>query len=306
VKSMLDHSLPKSIDVLAEVSDADWPVTGDATQLSQVLLNLCVNARDAMPAGGTLTVGLERAHLSDTAAAFYPGAKPGWYAVLSVTDTGGGIPPDVQERMFDPFFTTKPLGQGTGLGLATVVGIVRSHGGFVNVYSQVGQGTKVMVYLPTQASGGTAPAASPAGAVPAPGHGELLLLIDDERAILAVTKATLEANGYKVLTACGGEEGLATFRANRSAVRLAVLDMMMPGTDGPTVMAELRRETPTLPVIAASGLKPIGRTAEVVAAHAAAFLLKPFSDDDLLHTVARLLRPRDTTGSCVVPETAGG
>lgn len=305
VKSMLDHSLPKSIGVVTELPDIDWPITGDVTQLTQVLLNLCVNARDAMPAGGTLTIGLESKLLNGNLSAFYPGAKPGWYAVLSVTDTGTGIPPDVQEKMFDPFFTTKPLGQGSGLGLSTVVGIVRSHGGFVNVYSQVGQGTKMMVYLPAQADGTTAPPAPPPGSAPPPGRGELLLLVDDEVAILALTKASLEANGYRVLTARGGEEGLAAFRANRGGVRLVVQDMMMPGTDGPTVMAELRREAPALPIIAASGLKPVGRTAEAVSAYAAAFLPKPFSDDDLLHTIARLLHPRDA-GSSVVPEPADG
>jgi PAS domain S-box-containing protein len=291
VRSMLDHSFPKSIAVAAELPDVDWPVAGDATQLTQVLLNLCVNARDAMPDGGTLTIRLEGKLLTGKAVVAYPGAKAGRYEVLTVTDTGTGIPPDVLEKMFDPFFTTKPLGKGSGLGLSTVVGIVRSHGGFVNVYSEVGQGTKMTVYLPVQPADPHSPAAVPsAHTAPPPGHGELLLLIDDEPAILTLTKATLEASGYQVLTAGGGDEGLAAFRANRPAVRLVVQDMMMPGTDGPTVMAELRREAPTLPIIAASGLKPVGRAAEAVAAHASAFLPKPFSDDELLQTVARLLQ----------------
>ena len=296
VRSMLDHSFPKSIRVATELPDIDWPISGDATQLSQVLLNLCVNARDAMPDGGTLTIGLEGKLLTGKVASVYPGAKPGRYQVLTVTDTGTGIPADVQEKMFDPFFTTKPLGKGTGLGLSTVVGIVRSHGGFVNVYSEVGHGTKLMVYLPVQATDPPTPAALSTDTVPPPGHGELLLLIDDEPAILTLTKATLEASGYRVLTAGGGAEGLAAFRAHRSEVRLVVQDMMMPGTDGPTVMTELRREAPSLPVIAASGLKPVGRAAEAVAAHASAFLSKPFSDDDLLRTIARLLRPEVAGG----------
>jgi CheY-like chemotaxis protein len=198
--------------------------------------------------------------------------------------------------MFDPFYTTKPQGKGTGLGLSTVAGIVRSHGGFVNVYSQVGQGTKMMVYLPAELDTAAVPTAAPAPPDHSTGHGELLLLVDDEQPILTLTRATLEASGYRVLTACGGEEGLATYRANRQDVRLVVLDMMMPGTDGPAVMAELRREAPVLPIIAASGLKPVGRTAEAVAAHATAFLSKPFSDDELLHTVARLLQATAVRG----------
>lgn len=304
VRSILDHSFPKSVAVLTTLPDVDWPISGDATQLSQVLLNLCVNARDAMPDGGTLTIGLERRHLNGTAAALNPGARPGWYAVLTVIDSGEGIPPDVQQKMFDPFYTTKPQGKGTGLGLSTVAGIVRSHGGFVNVYSQVGQGTKMTVYLPVELDRAAVPIAAPAPPDHATGHGELLLLVDDEQPILTLTRATLEASGYQVLTACGGEQGLATYRANRRDVRLVVLDMMMPGTDGPAVMAELRRESPALPIIAASGLKPVGRTAEAVAASATAFLSKPFSDDELLHTVARLLQATAARG--VVPGSSGG
>jgi two-component system cell cycle sensor histidine kinase/response regulator CckA len=306
VKSMLDHSFPKSIDVITDLPDIDWPITGDRTQLTQVLLNLCVNARDAMPTGGTLTIGLESKQLCGNLTAFYPGAKAGRYAVLSVSDSGVGIPPDVQQKMFDPFFTTKPLGQGTGLGLSTLVGIVRAHGGFVNVYSQVGQGTKMTVYLPVGGDSPSVTAVAPtAASAPPAGHAELLLLIDDERAILALTKATLEASGYRAIAACGGEEGLAAFRANRSDVRLVVLDMMMPGTDGPTVLAAVRREAPALPVIAASGLKPVGPAAEAVATHATAFLLKPFSDDELLHTVARLLRPADAPRADRIAEPVG-
>ncbi len=288
VCGMLEHSLPKTVAIRPAITPA-WPLIGDSTQLSQVLMNLCVNARDAMPGGGTLTVAVENMVLTAVTAAMYPDGRPGAYAVLTVTDTGTGIAPAVLEKMFDPFFTTKPFGQGTGLGLSTVRGIVKSHGGFVNVYSEVGVGTKVMVYLPAVPDA-AAVVTPPAVAIPS-GRGELILVVDDEPLILTTTAAALTGSGYQVLTAAGGEAGIELYRQHRHRVAVVLLDMMMPGTDGPAVLSALRGLDPGVKVLAASGLRPAGRVAEAVAAGSVGFLQKPYSDETLAAALAELLRP---------------
>jgi len=284
VAAMLRQTLPKSIALRTKVAVDVRPVVGDSTQLSQVVMNLCINARDAMPDGGALDVTVENKRLNGDAAALFPGAKPGRYVVLAVADTGTGIPPDVQEKMFDPFFTTKPFGLGTGLGLSTTLGIVRSHHGFVNVYSEPGRGTRLSVYLPAADRVPTSVQQDTNDAVP--GRGELILVVDDEAAILSTARIVLEAGGYRVLSAGGGDEALAVFQQNADRVAAVVLDMMMPVKDGPAVMAELRAIRPDLVILAASGLRPSGRIAEAVASGAAGFLQKPFTDEELLQAIA--------------------
>lgn len=288
VITLLDHTLPKSIAIRHEWPDSPLTVRGDPTQITQILMNLSVNARDAMPDGGTLTVSVAQNRLNAYAVERYPGARAGAYVVISVTDTGTGIPPDVQEKMFDPFFTTKPFGRGTGLGLSTVLGIVKSHGGFVNVYSELDRGTKICVFLPADASEEElAEVARPS--VPEPGRGECILVVDDEKPILAMVKATLEAHNYRVLAANGGTEAIALFHQHRSTIRLVLIDMMMPELDGPVVMAAIRNESADIQVVAASGLRPTGRYADSIVSANARFLPKPYSDDDLLTTIANLL-----------------
>ena len=292
VTALLGHTLPKAIAVRTEGADAAATVSGDPTQLTQVLMNLCVNARDAMPDGGTLTLSVSAATLDARTAVNYPGARPGRYRIVSVADTGTGIPLAVQEKMFDPFFTTKPHGHGSGLGLSTVLGIVKSHGGFVNVYSEPGRGTKMCVYLPAaETAGGAVAAVAPQ---PVAGRGECVLVVDDEPAIRTTAQATLEGHGYRVLTAGGGADGIAAFREHRPAVRLVLVDLMMPEVDGAAVMEAVRREAPRTPILAASGLKPTGRYATAIAAASARFIPKPYSDDDLLTAVGELLsRPSE-------------
>jgi PAS domain S-box-containing protein len=286
VTSLLEHTLAKTIAVRRECSEGSATVVGDPTQLAQVLMNLCVNARDAMPEGGTLTLSLGTATLDARSVAQYPGAKPGKYLVLSVEDTGTGIPQPIQEKMFDPFFTTKPPGQGTGLGLSTVLGIVKSHGGFVNVYSEVDHGTKMSVYLPAAHTMPLSDVNVTSGQVR--GHGEWILVVDDEAAIRATTKTTLESHGYRVLTADGGD-AVALFHERQSEIRLVLVDMMMPVVNGPTVMRAIRRLSPQIPILAASGLQPTGPTADVIQAVGADFISKPFSDDELLAKIGESL-----------------
>jgi PAS domain S-box-containing protein len=288
VEKLLTHTLPKSIRLRVEVAPDPGAVSGDPTQLAQVLMNLCVNARDAMPQGGTLTVGAATTSVTEEQARLNAGSRPGPHVVLSVTDTGGGIAPEIIDRIFDPFFTTKERGKGTGLGLSTVLGIVRSHGGFVNVYTEPGKGSRFTIYLPALEK---APAAAaPPGRRDLPeGRGEVVLVIDDEQPILVTARATLEAHGYRVLTAARGAEGVEVYRKS-GAVRAVLLDMMMPGLDGPATMRRLLEIDPRAQIIAASGLKAPDRVAAAVAAGAINFLPKPYTDEQLLRALAEILR----------------
>jgi PAS domain S-box-containing protein len=284
IKSLLDHTLPKSIVIRTNVAADLRPVAGNSTQLSQVLMNLCVNARDAMPDGGSLTVEAANFDLNGEFAATAPDAHPGPHVRLTVSDTGSGIPTDVIDRVFDPFFTTKERSKGTGLGLSTVLGIARSHQGFVRVESPPGQGTRFEVYIPAFESAPLA-ALSPVRPTTVSADGQLILVVDDESYILIAVKTALEDAGYRVVTAPDGAEAASTLQQHVSEVSAAIVDMMMPGMDGPATMRALRTINPKLPIIANSGL----RVAEDVEGLANAFLAKPYTDEQLLTAVSNVL-----------------
>jgi PAS domain S-box-containing protein len=287
-RGLLEHTLSKSIQIKASVAP-DCPfVLGDTTELSQILMNLCINARDAMPDGGTLSIEAESALLNGTSDRLHPDAKPGRYVVLKVSDTGFGMSSEIMDRIFDPFFTTKEIGKGTGLGLATVQGIVKSHGGFVLVYSEPGRGSKFSVFLP--AAQKTDSASDTAVDVPVEaGEGRLLLLVDDEDMILQMAAAALESADYRVLTANNGEAAIATFKAHSQDIEVVLLDMMMPGMDGMQVLDQLLRINPEVKVIACSGLRTTQRETDIVEHGAKAFIPKPYSSDQLLHTLSQVL-----------------
>lgn len=289
VKSILDHTFPKGIHIAARVPDNLLPVLADTTQVSQVLMNLCVNARDAMPDGGVLTITAENVMLSDDYARHHADAHPGRYVRMSVIDTGAGIAADVLDRIFDPFFSTKECGKGTGLGLSTVLGIVKSHSGFVNVYSEVGRGARFSVYFPAALKEETRAAELSPANFPV-GRGEMILLVDDEASILKTVKTTLESYNYRVLTAPDGTEAVARYSQHQSEIQVVLLDMMMPGMDGPTTLAALRQLAPDVLVIATSGLWPKGRLAAEVGAGEMAFLQKPYTDEQLLTLLARVIK----------------
>lgn len=289
ITSLLEHTLPKSIAIQSRIAADLWPVSGDATQLSQVLMNLCVNARDAMPEGGTLTITGENRLPDEAFLAANPDLSPGSHVLVTVTDTGSGIPPEVIDRVFDPFFTTKAQGKGTGLGLSTVLGIVKSHGGIIRVSSNPGQGTSFAFHFPTiETVEPPRPQATPAD-VPA-GRGHLILVVDDESFILTAVKATLEEAGYRVVTASDGTECLSAFRQHRGDVKVVLLDMMMPGMDGPATMRALEEIDPQVRIIASSGLRTATHSANAVTDPAAAFLQKPYTDTQLLTTVSRVIQ----------------
>lgn len=288
--NMLEQSLPRHIDlVLPQIPPMTAPdqlrVSADPTHLHQVLMNLCVNARDAMPEGGTLTLAAELMLVDETIAQANLDAQVGQYVRLTVADTGTGIAPDLRDRIFDPFFTTKPPGQGTGLGLATVLGIVKASGGFLQVDSLVGKGTQVHVYLPALTGEPVLDTLGDDLNSPPRGQGERLLLVEDDASVQHAVQSLLSSYNYSVWVTSDGFEAIDCLAQQQP--QLVVLDMMMPGMDGIALIHRLMALRPALKIIATSGL-PTYR-AQALAAGARAFLLKPYDLGDLLETIAELM-----------------
>ena len=289
-RGLLEHTLPKSIQIQTTVDPHCPLVNGDATELSQVLMNLCINARDAMPDGGTLGIEATSIQLTGNASRMHPDAHLGLYVLVKVTDTGTGMGSEVLDRIFDPFFTTKELGKGTGLGLATSQGIVKSHGGFIMVSSELGVGSKFSIFLPTTQSSETVSSTSTTNTPAAElGHGRTVLLVDDETLVMQMASTVLEAAGYRVLTAPDGSAAITLFQRHHHEISAVLLDIMMPGLSGLQTLDELRKIDSQVAVIACSGLRTAQREAEVFGHGAKAFLSKPYSDDQLLQTLDALL-----------------
>ena len=255
-----------------------------------MLLNLCVNARDAMPRGGCLRISARNQRIDEHHAAMHPEAHPGPYVVLEVTDTGEGMPPAVVERIFEPFFTTKEVGQGTGLGLSTTHAIVKSHGGFITVESAPGKGTTFQVSLPAETGPAEVQAETAALELPR-GDGEIILIIDDEASIRSITGQTLEAFGYRVMSAGDGAEGVAKYAQYAGEIAAVLTDMMMPVMDGTATIRVLQRINPAVKIIAASGSGGRGMEAEAKDAGVKHFLPKPYTAETLLRTLSKLLHP---------------
>ncbi len=282
------ESFRKNVAVSAEVPHDLWPLSADPTQIHQVLLNLCMNARDAMPDGGSIRLRAANFRAGPKFAAMNLDARPGPYVRLEVEDTGSGMSPETLESVFDPFFTTKEVGKGTGLGLSTALSIVTGHGGFINVRSKVGRGSVFRIYLPVDGDiqrQRVAPPQAAAAAIPG-GGGRRILLADDEPAILEIARLTLENHGYRVVTAVDGAEALARFRENPAAIDAIVTDMMMPHMDGDGLISELRKLRPDLPIVATSGVAgdPRKQVPEV-----RKFLAKPYPAAALLSALAEIL-----------------
>ena len=282
LEKMVCETFPKNISVDTFLPRDLWPVRGNLTQLHQVLLNLCVNARDAMPDGGKLSFVADNVELSEAEAAEIPGGKTGRFVSLAVSDTGTGMPPEVQAKIFEPFFTTKGEGKGTGIGLATVVRILKSHGGFMKLESEVGQGTTFEVFIPCAEAASAVPA-EPAEIDLPRGHGELVLLAEDEQAICDLVAAELQGFGYRVLTATNGAEALTLFKQHADEVRLFITDTSMPVMSGQQAIAEIRKLRPGLPAILSSGEAGAEKLDGVIE------LNKPFALAELLAAVSRSL-----------------
>ena len=280
--AVMRETFPKSIDVTFKCDRDIWTVMGDPTQMHQVFLNLCVNARDAMPTGGTLEISLENAPVDETYAAMNIEARPGPYVVVSVADSGSGIPADIRERIFEPFFTTKEVGKGTGLGLSTTLAIVKAHNGFINVYSEPGKGTRFKIYFPANPN-------ETAEGVPADdphelprGHGELVLVVDDEAALREIVEGTLERFGYRVLLAKNGAEAVALYAQHRSDISVVLTDMAMPILDGPATIIALKSINPEVRVIGTSGLSVNENIAKALEAGVQHFVPKPYTAETML------------------------
>ncbi len=288
MQHLVQDTFPKEIVFRTEL-DAELPlISGDHTQVHQVLLNLCVNARDAMPKGGTLIIKATTLKVDDNYAGMTSGSTPGRYLMVKVTDTGMGIPPEVVNKIFDPFFTTKEVGKGTGLGLSTVLSIVKSHGGFLNVYSEPGNGTTFSVCFPAMEAADGEAVAVQEDTHPR-GNGEMILIADDEAAVRCITQQTLESYGYRVVVAADGTEAVALYSMHRDEIAVVVTDMMMPVMGGQATIQVLQRLDPDVKIIAASGLANDGSAARAAAMGVKHFLPKPFTAHTILMALRQIL-----------------
>jgi len=306
VAKIIGQTFPKNIELTLDAQRGLWPVMGDKTQIHQVLLNLCINARDAMPRGGGLCLEAQNLQVDEhyvQTAQVDEQIRPGPYVLMRVADTGEGIPPGNLEKIFDPFFTTKELGKGTGLGLSTVLGIVKSHQGFVTVESEVNRGTTFKIWLPAAPDAVNGSSREISESVPR-GHGEVILIVDDEANILSASRRILEQHGYKAMWANSGGEALSIFRRNSQKIDLVLTDIMMPGMDGVALIQALRNLVPGLKIIASSGLGSDWggdfRPAELESLGIEAFLSKPYSAEKLLTAL------RDALGNGQCPATVPG
>ncbi|PSB46403.1 hybrid sensor histidine kinase/response regulator, partial [Chamaesiphon polymorphus] len=286
IQRIIKQAFPKNIEAAFDYSKHLWTIEADSTLIHQVLMNLCVNARDAMPDGGTLTISTENLTLDDNYARIHFDARPGDYIVISIADTGMGIAPELVDRIFDPFFTTKEIGKGTGLGLSTSMGIIKSHGGFISVYSEVGKGTCFKVYLPATDTHETEP--QPLLDLPF-GHNELILIVDDEISVRSITGTTLETYNYRAITAGDGIEAIALYAEQKKSVAVILLDLMMPSLDTVTTVRTLHKLNPQVKIIAMSGLSTNEQmTQNLKDCGVRTFLAKPFTAEELLNTLAQV------------------
>lgn len=285
-KQIVSQTFPKSIEFTSNLSADLWAVFGDVTQLHQVLLNLAVNARDAMSNGGKLDITATNLLVDETFARMNLEAKVGQYVTITVSDTGMGIPPKVLERIFEPFFTTKEIGKGTGLGLSTAIGIIKSHSGFVTVSSQMGKGTEFKLFLPAVLK----VESSPAKDLELPmGNGELILIVDDEPNIREITRISLETYNYKTILASDGIEAIAQYSQHQHEIALVIMDMMMPSMGGATAIRTLQKINSQVKILAISGVPSTEALTRNEGIGVQAFLAKPCTSQQLLTTLHSVL-----------------
>ncbi|MEW6146203.1 MAG: GAF domain-containing protein [Thermodesulfobacteriota bacterium] len=285
VQKIVDETFPKFITLHTEIEDSVPSVYGDYTQLNQVLMNLLVNARDAMPEGGDLGIAVKSITAGEERTPVFLKTDYRQYIVIEISDNGVGIPSEYMDRIFDPFFTTKEQDKGTGLGLSTVYGIVKDHDGYINVESQVGKGTTFTIYLPVIHSEDAALTVDELYPNTPSGNGEVILVVDDESMITDMARTILEEYDYKVLVAHNGEEATRVFDTHKDEIYAAIVDMMMPVMGGKATIRILKRERPSLKVIATSGYQREHELVDLKDAEVDAFLPKPFNAETLLQTL---------------------
>ncbi|PSN13381.1 hybrid sensor histidine kinase/response regulator [filamentous cyanobacterium CCT1] len=299
IQQIVRETFPKSIELEVDIPRDLWTVSGNPTQIHQVLMNLCVNARDAMPQGGKLEISAENLTLDETYVRTNLDARVGKYIAITVADTGCGIAPELIDRIFEPFFTSKEVGSGTGLGLSTALGIVKSHRGFITVLSSSAPGspsvsspetgTQFKVFLPAVMATSHSEIGPSQALV---GHQELILVVDDEAPVCEVTKASLEAYNYRVLTACDGLDAIALYAQHQDDIKLVIIDMMMPSLDGATTFRVLQKINPQVQAIAVSGLPyNNSKLTSVASLEIQGFLAKPYTIEELVNVVHTALQP---------------
>ncbi|WP_066380311.1 MULTISPECIES: response regulator [unclassified Anabaena] len=277
IQQIVQETFPKTIELSTNIPPNLWTVIGDATNLHQVLMNLVVNARDAMPEGGRLSLSAQNLLIDQHYARMNLDACVGPYIVISIADTGMGMEPEIVDRIFEPFFTTKDVGKGTGLGLSTVQGIIKSHNGFVKVYSEVGKGTEFKIFLPAVETMATS---QDEDLQLLKGSGELVLVVDDEAEILETTKIALETYNYQVLTARDGVEAIALYAQHRDKISVVLMDMIMPSMDGASTIRALQKMNSHIKIIAVSGFVPTHKL--VKSPVVKQFIAKPYTTKELL------------------------
>jgi PAS domain S-box-containing protein len=290
IRHIVEETFPKSVEFDFYSATGLWIVTGDPTQLHQVMLNLCVNARDAMPSGGKLSLRMENVRFDQLPPGMNLDAKIGPYVMITVTDTGTGIPKEIQDRIFDPFFTTKDPGNGTGLGLATTLAIVKSHGGFIDFTSEPGRGTCFKVYFPANTTPDTNEKETQEQSRMPHGNGELVLFVDDEAPIRKLAQSVLKRFGYRVLTAANGLQAIFLYQTQPQDIAVVITDMIMPDQDGPTTIAALKAINPKVKIIASSGMVTDNERINIEDAGVRHFIPKPYTTETLLHTLRDILK----------------
>lgn len=293
IESIIKETFPRTIELRTNIAKDLKTVFADPTQLHQVLMNLCVNARDAMPKGGRLAITAVNTLIDETFASMQPGGHPGEFVLITVGDTGVGIPKEIQDKIFEPFFTTKEIGKGTGLGLSTVLAIVKDHKGFIRFSSEVGKGSEFNIYLPAMPQEHPADEKTSPKVIPS-GNGERILVVDDELSVLQITKETLEIYNYQVLTSTDGADAVAIFAdAKKKSIDLVITDLNMPVMDGAATVRALRRIDPKIKIIVSSGLLTEMDPVKLAMLNIQGSLTKPYTADKLVSTVHKVLTEKD-------------
>jgi PAS domain S-box-containing protein len=285
---LLQRTLPESVQVSLSIEPGEYMIRADPTRIQQILMNLALNARDAMPDGGQLRFELSHMRAEPGRSLPFSDMAAGEWLVANVVDTGTGISPDILPHIFEPFFTTKPQGEGTGLGLSQVFGIVKQHGGFVDVGSQLGEGTTFTIYLPALTRQEAIVAEAQVTGAPR-GDGETILVVEDNASTRAAVCEILESLNYHALQAADGEEALAVFEQNADRIDLVVSDLVMPEMGGQALFGALRRRQPALKLILMTGYPLGGSTRELLQEQELSWLLKPMSTLRLAEAVHKTL-----------------
>lgn len=291
---MLRRMVEENIEIRLSLKKEIPIINADPSQLTQVLMNLVVNARDAISGRGIITIGTDEIFIDDFYCKDHAEAKPGHYVILSVRDTGAGIPEDIKDKIFNPFFTTKEKGKGTGLGLSVTYGIVSSHNGWISLYSEMGKGTEFKVYLPVMEDSRAKVEGIKDINIPfkvSSTSSPYILLVDDEEMIREVGRSILDALGYRVITASNGKEAVDIYRDKAKEIGLIIMDLVMPVMDGETALRELKRINPEVKVIMSSGYSA-DRLDVLTEEGASAFVSKPYRLEEIAEMVRRVLNEK--------------